>query len=72
MGSKVTSFAGLNENQLDALCRVYNYGQCGSYPSTVRSLLSRGLIERTGRATYRCTESGSELVRRFRAEYFGE
>lgn len=65
---KTTAFNGLNENQIDTMCMVQTYGASSAAPSTISSLLSRGLIERTGRAKYRCTESGAEIVRQIRAE----
>lgn len=73
-GGKFISFNGLNENQLDALCGVQSWGRPGAAPTTVASLVSRGLIERIGRlpfqsgVAYRCTESGAEIVRQLRAE----
>ena len=62
----------LNDNQLYALCAVKNWGRSnGSASRTVSSLLQRGLIERTGRSTYRITAAGAEIVRQIRAA-FGE
>lgn len=58
---------GLNDNQIDALCSVRNYGVTTSAPSTVASLLKRGLIERTDRSSYRCTQAGDDTVRMVRA-----
>lgn len=62
---------GLNNNQIDALCSVDNYGVTMAAPSTVASLLKRGLIERTGQYSYRATQAGDDTVRQIRA-MFGE